>query len=42
MTDKPLIDDKPMIDNFSESFSIVDNLNFTFSPNHLKFYEYDN
>jgi hypothetical protein len=42
MPDQPLIADKPVIDNFSESVAIGDNLNFTLSPNHLNVYEYDN
>ena len=42
MPDQPLIADKPMIDNFSKSVAIGDNLNFTLSPNHLNVYECDN
>jgi ABC-type Fe3+/spermidine/putrescine transport system ATPase subunit len=42
MPDQPLIADKPMIDNFSKSIAIGDNLSFTLSPNHLNVYECDN
>ena len=42
MPNQRLIADKPMIDNFSKSVAIGENLNFTFSPNHLNVYEYDN
>ena len=42
MPNQRLIADKPMIDNFSKSVAIGENLNFTLSPNHLNVYEYDN
>ena len=42
MPDQPLIADKPMIDDFSKSIAIGDNLSFTLSPNHLNVYECDN
>ena len=42
MPNQRLIADKPMIDNFSKSVAIGDNLNFTLSPNHLNVYECDN
>ena len=42
MPDQPLIADKPMIDNYSKSVAIGDNLSFTLSPNHLNVYECDN